>query len=318
MLDRSSEIRTLKALPENIHFGFYSADLSPVLTVRSGEAVRIETTRAEAIDGLEESIRSEMAALVERKRKEALGPHVLTGPVYVEGAMPGDVLEVHIDEIALRTRYGVNKSTPGGILSRDYPASFEKRFFCIDVEKKTARNILPGVTLPLRPFFGNLGVAPPGRYGRVDSTRPGIHCGNLDIKDLTEGTVLYMPVHVTGALFSCGDGHACQADGEADGTALETPLTGVFRFVIRHDLRLKRPMAETPSHYMTIACHKNLRTAARQAVSDMISFLARTKNFSEEDAYVLVSLSGEMHISQLVNLTSGIHFMVPKQIFNRN
>jgi acetamidase/formamidase len=229
---------------------------------------------------------------------------------------PGNVLEVRIEDILLRTRYGTNVSRPLGILHKEFPASIRKTFLCIDTEKCVAENILPGVTIPLRPFFGNLGVAPPRTCGRVDSTQPGIHCGNIDVKELVSGTTIYLPVHVKGALFSCGDGHACQSDGEADGTALETPLTGVFRLTVRKDLKLKRPRAETPTHYMTIAYHKNLKSAAKLALKDMIRFLVETRHLTGEDAYLLVSLAGEMHVSQLVNIIPGVHFMLPKGIFH--
>jgi acetamidase/formamidase len=286
-----------------------------VLTIRSGDAVEIETTRADDPEKVDKALRPEIAALAQKKLEGGPGPHTLTGPIRIEGAEPGHVLEVHIEEIRLRTQYGLNRSTGYGILYRDFPDSFTKTFFCIDLEEKSAKEILPGVTIPLRPFFGNLGVAPPHRFGRVDSKVPGIHCGNIDVKDLVAGTTLYMPIHVKGALFSVGDGHACQSDGEADGTALETPLTGVFRFILRHDMRLRRPMAETPSHYMTIAYHKNLKWAAKLALKDMIRFLIQTRGFREEDAYALLSLAGEMHVSQLVNVIPGIHFMLPKTIF---
>ena len=315
MVSQRSAPHLLKAIPENIHFGFYSADLKSVLTIQSGEVVEIETSRAERFEDVEEPLRSEMTALVRKREEQGPGPHTLTGPVYIEGAKPGNVLEVRIEEIRLRTRFGLNRSTVNGILFRDYPAMFTKTFFCIDPEKRSAEEILPGVTIPLRPFFGNLGVAPPRRYGRIDSTRPGIHGGNIDVKDLVSETTLYLPVHVKGALFSVGDGHACQSDGEADGTAIETPLTGVFKFIVRHDMKLKWPRAETPTHHMTIAYHKDLKSAARLALKDMIQFLVETRNLTAEDAYSLVSLAGEMHVSQLVNIIPGVHFMLPKQIF---
>ena len=315
MVSHPSASYTLKAVPENIHFGFYSAHLKPVLIIQSGDVVTVDTTRADASEEVDEALRSEVAALAGKRREGGPGPHTLTGPVYIEGAEPGNVLEVRIEDILLRTGYGTNISRPLGILHKDFPAAFRKTFLCIDAEKRVAENILPGVTIPLNPFFGNLGVAPPSRLGRVDSTSPGVHCGNIDVKELVSGTTIYLPVHVKGALFSCGDGHACQSDGEADGTALETPLTGVFRFILRQDMRLKRPMAETPTHYMTIAYHKNLKSAARLTLKDMIQFLIQTRGFREEDAYTLVSLAGEMHVSQLVNIIPGIHFMLPKAIF---
>jgi acetamidase/formamidase len=316
MVPQQSAPYILKAIPENIHIGYFSADLKPVLTIRSGDAVEIETTRADAPEEVDAALRPEVAALVRKRLQGGPGPHTLTGPIYIEGAEPGHVLEVRIEDIRLRTRYGLNRSTEYGILYQDFPTTFTKTFFCIDLERQSADEILPGITIPLRPFFGNLGVAPPHRFGHVDSKVPGLHCGNIDVRDLVAGTTLYMPVHVNGALFSAGDGHACQSDGEADGTALETPLTGVFRFIIRNDLRLKRPMAETPTHYMTIAYHKNLKWAAKLALKDMVRFVVETKNLTEEDAYALLSLAGEMHVSQLVNIIPGVHFMLPKGIFH--
>ena len=307
----------LKALPENVHLGFYSADLKPVLTIRSGDEVEIETSRAERLDRGSGPMRAEMAALAEKKEREGfMGPHALTGPVYVEGAEPGDVVEVRIKAVQLRCEYAVNYYTPSGILSKEFSKPYTKMFFCIDPERNMAENAYAGVSLPLHPFFGNLGMAPPAKLGRVNSVAPGIHGGNLDIKELTAGTAIYLPVHVKGGLFSCGDGHACQADGEADGTALETPLTGVFQLTVRKDLKLKQLWAETPTHYMTIAYHKNLKSAAKLALKDMIRFLVQTRNLTEEDAYVLVSLAGEMHVSQLVNIIPGVHFMLPKGIFH--
>lgn len=317
MTTRTSRKNILKPTPENIHFGFYSADLKPILTIYSGETVQIETTLPDAPEDIQEPERSEISALSERKRQGGPGPHPLIGPIYVNGAEPGDVLEVRIEKITLRSKYAINKRTANGILSRGFSESPSSLFDCLNPEKKVAKNIFPGVSVPLRPFFGSLAVAPPRRYGPISSKPPGIHGGNLDIKELGEGTTLYLPVHVRGALFSCGDGHATQGDGEADGTALETLLKGIFTFRIRRDFDLKRPMAETSDDYMTIAFHRNLKTAARIAIQDMVHFLADRKGLSQEDAYSLVSIVGEMHVSQLVNLSSGIHFMIPKRIFEQ-
>jgi acetamidase/formamidase len=306
----------VKAIPENVHFGFYSADLKPILTVRSGEEVEIDTSRGERVEGVAEPMYSEMAALADKKEREGfMGPHTLTGPIGVEGAEPGDALELRIKEIRLRTEFAVNKHGSHGILSKYFPNTFSKNFFCLEPEKNVAKNVFPGISLPLHPFFGNLGIAPPAKLGRVNSMVPGSHCGNLDIKELVPGVTVYLPILAKGGLFSCGDGHACQADGEADGTAMETPLTGVFQFILRKDLSLKRPCAETPTHFMTIAYHKNLKTAAQLVVRDMVSFLSKTWKLTEDEAYSLVSLVGEMHVSQLVNVIPGIHFMVPKAIF---
>lgn len=306
---------TVRAVPENIHFGFYSAELKPILTVKSGDTVKIETSRCDILEEVNEPIKSEMAFLAGKRSAGGPGPHTLTGPIYIEGAKQGNVLEIQIRDIQLRSEHGVNKITERGILSGEYT---EKRFIpftCIDKEKKIAQNIFPGVSIPLQPFFGSLGVAPPPEHGRISSIPPGDHGGNMDINELLPGTTVYLPVHVKGALFSCGDGHACQADGEADGTGFETPLTGIFTFMVRNDMHLTRPRAESFTHFITIGFHKDLRSAAETVIRDMIDFLIEKKDLSFRDAYILVSLVGELHVSQLVNEISGVHFMLPKNVF---
>jgi acetamidase/formamidase len=305
----------LKPTPENVHFGFYSADLKPIVTIHSGETVQIETAMGDVPKDIQEPEKSEVRALSEKKKQGGPGPHFLIGPIYIDGAEPGDVLEVQIGKISLRSKYATNRCTAYGILSRIFPEAPRSLFHCLNRKTKVAEDIFPGVSLPLCPFFGSLAVAPPRHYGSISSKLPGTHGGNLDVKELGPGTTLYLPVHVQGALFSCGDGHAAQGDGEVNGTALETSLRGVFTFRIRRDFRLRRPMAETPCYYMTMAFHRNLKTAARIAIQDMVDFLAKRKRLSQENAYALVSLIGEMHVSQLVNVFTGIHFMIPKRIF---
>ncbi|HEC60670.1 MAG TPA: acetamidase [bacterium] len=308
----------LRAVPENIHFGFYAADLKPVLVIQSGDTVQIETSRCDDVKNLQidDSIKSEFAGAASKKAEGGPGPHTLTGPIYIEGAESGDVLEVHIQDVQLRCEYGVNRLIDSGVLADEFPEEKDIVVTRMDHKEKRVKDFFPGVSLPLRPFFGSMGVAPLPASGRMSSLPPGIHAGNLDIKDLVQGSTLYIPIQVKGALFSCGDGHACQADGEADGTGLETPLTGIFTFVINHDMKLKGPMAETPTHYMTIGFHKSLRTAARIAIREMVDFLTETKGLTREQAYALVSLVGDLHVSQLVNLLEGVRFLLPKNLFS--
>src|ERR1700676_4999805 len=159
----------------------------------------------------------------------------------------------------------------------------------------------PGIELPLKPFFGSMGIAPPEASGKVNSAPPGIHAGNLDNKELVAGTTLFIPVHAPGALFEVGDGHAGQGNGEVDITAMETSLTGVFQFIVRHDLHLKWPRGETPTHYITMGLDPDLTAATKLAVHETLDFLVTEKKLSREDAYMLTSVAVDFCITQLVD-----------------
>jgi acetamidase/formamidase len=173
----------------------------------------------------------------------------------------------------------------------------------------------PGIEIPLHPFFGSMGDAPPESAGRFNSAPPWIMAGNLDNKDLVAGTTLYIPVHAPGALFEVGDGHAGQGDGEVDITALETSLIGTFQFIVRKDLHLKWPRAETPTHYITMGLNDDLNACATLAVREMIDFLVTEKHLSRDDAYMLASVAADLHITELVDGNKGVHMMLPKSIF---
>ncbi len=172
-----------------------------------------------------------------------------------------------------------------------------------------------GIEIPMRPFFGSMGVAPPEANGRINSAPPWIHAGNLDNKELVEGTTLYIPVHVKGALFEAGDGHAGQGNGEVDITAMETALTGTFEFVVRKDMHLRWPRAETPTHYITMGLNEDLAEATRLAIREAIDFLMTEKQLSRDDAYMLASTAVDFDITQLVDGNKGVHAMIPKRIF---
>jgi acetamidase/formamidase len=188
------------------------------------------------------------------------------------------------------------------------------RIIPLDRDRMMAK-FAPGIEIPLHPFFGSMAVAPPEAYGRIDSAPPGIHAGNMDNKELVAGTTLYLPVHARGALFEIGDGHAGQGNGEVDITALETSLTGTVQFLVHKGTQQKYPRAETPTHYISMGFHQELYEATRIAVREMIDFLATEKKMSREDAYMLISVAGDVDITELVDGNKGVHVMLPKAVF---
>ena len=188
----------------------------------------------------------------------------------------------------------------------------------IPLDKKLmVAHFLPGIDVPLRPFFGSMGVAPPAAAGRVNSAPPGTHGGNLDNKELVAGTTLYLPVHATGALFFVGDGHAGQGNGEVDITALETSLTGTLQFIVRKDMHLTLPRAETPTAYISMGLNEDLTLAAKDAVREMIAFLVTEKHLSRDDAYMLCSVAGDLDVTQVVDGTRGAHMILAKSLFGK-
>lgn len=318
---QSPKVHALKPSAQTVVLGAYDARVPPALTVASGDIVELET--AFGVDGLrnwgvkEEWIRPESRALDLRQVKErGPGPHMLVGPIYVEGAEPRDVLEVRIRDVQVLDPFAVNVSRPvNGTLAKDFPYEHVK-VVPLDLKANVAR-FAPGVLIPLRPFFGSMGVAPPQSAGRINSRPPGYHAGNMDNKDLVAGTTLYVPVHVRGALFSAGDGHAAQGHGEVNGTAMESALKGVFQFIVRKDLRLLWPRAETPTHFMTMGFSEDLNEAAMLATREMVSFLGERYRLSRDDAYALASCAVDLHVTQNVDEVKGIHAMVAKDLFPR-
>jgi acetamidase/formamidase len=306
--------------PEYVHWGYYDAKLAPVLRIASGDRIRVETMIAGGLQrlrlaGVQESEIPEALKVVEQRITErGPGPHPMTGPLFVEGAEPGDTLEVHIVGIEFLHPFGVNAFSPtGGVLPDEFPYSVLKVLRWQPGADRVT--FAPGITLPLAPFFGSIGVAPPPLVGRISSRPPGWHGGNLDNKDLTAGSVLYLPVHVPGALLSIGDGHAGQGDGEVTGTALETSLRGTFDVRVRKGQRLRWPRAETPTHYIAMGLHEDLDEATRLAVREMIDFLMAEKKLSRDDAYMLCSLAADLHVTQAVDATKGVHATLAKSIF---
>jgi acetamidase/formamidase len=318
---QTARTHELPLTPQNVQqWGYYDATVKPVLRIASGDTVRVETMvagglgrlRAAGIPEAEipDSLKAVEAAVTER----GPGVHPLTGPIWIENAEPGDVLEVRIQAFEFLHPYGVTGFIPGsGTLPDEFPYS---RFKLIrfDIDRGVA-NFAPGIALPLRPFFGSIGVAPNPLVRRVSSGPPGHHTGNLDNKELVAGSTLYVPVHVQGALLSLGDAHAMQGDGEVTLTALETSVRGTIQIVLRKGMRLNWPRAETPTHFIAMGLHPDLDEASRIATREMIDFLMADKGLSRDDAYILSSIGMDLRVTQLVDGTKGIHAMIPKAIF---
>jgi acetamidase/formamidase len=310
----------LKATPSTVVWGYYSAKAKPVLTVQSGDIVDVETAITNSPKRLEEAgvppdqVEQSLRDIEDQVKDKGPGGHILTGPIYIEGAEPGDVLEVRILAAKLKIPYAYNAFGPGrGYLPDDFPYT-KIKIIPLD-EKRMVANFAPGIEIPLHPFFGSMGIAPPESAGRWNSGPPWIMAGNLDNKDLVAGTTLYIPVHAKGALFEVGDGHAGQGDGEVDITALETSLIGTFQFVVRKDMHLKWPRAETPTHYITMGLNDDLNACTTLAVREMIDFLVTEKHLSRDDAFMLASVAADLHITELVDGNKGVHMMIPKSIF---
>ena len=316
----SAETHELKLSPANVHWGYYDARVPPVLRIASGDTVRVETMVAGGLErlklvGVSDSEIPDALKQVEKAVTDrGPGAHPLTGPTYVVGAEPGDVLEVHILGFEFLHPFGVTGFRPGsGALPDDFPYARFRRI-PIDPHAGTAA-FRPGVTLKLAPFWGSIGVAPPSVVHRLSSGPPGSHAGNLDNKELVAGSTLYLPVHVPGALISFGDGHALQGDGEVTITALETSLRGTVQIFVRKGNQIRWPRAETPTHFITMGLHPDLNEAARMATREMIDFLVSKKGMSRDEAYILCSLAVDLRVTQVVDETKGIHAMLPKSIF---
>jgi len=310
----------LKATPSTVVWGYYAATAKPVLTIHSGDTVTIETVSTgspkmfESAGVAPDQISPAMRRIYDEVKDKGPGGHILTGPIYVEGAEPGDVLEVRIGTIEMTSSFAYNAFRPGsGFLTDDFPMA-RRKIIPLDRQRMVAK-FSDSIEIPCHPFFGSMGVAPPEANGRISSAPPWMHAGNLDNKDLVTGTILYIPVHAKGALFEVGDGHAGQGNGEVDITALETALTGTFTFIVRKDMHLKWPRGETPTHYIAMGINEDLREAAKLAVQEAIDFLVTEKHLSRDDAYMLASVAVDFNITQLVDGNKGVHGMIPKSIF---
>jgi acetamidase/formamidase len=302
----------LNPTPQTVHWGHFNASIPAVLQVESGDEVVIDTFSGGMSEVADPSLFRPEHRLIVDTVPQIMGPHILTGPVHVKGAEPGDTLEVRILDIELTTDWGWNIIRPlKGALPEDFP-NLSRRVIPIDRQTNVAR--LPwGVDVPLRPFFGIIGVAPPPAYGLVSSVEPREYGGNIDNKEFIPGTSLFLPVFVPGANLSVGDGHAVQGDGEVCLTALETCLKGRFQVIV-HKQSLNFPRAITPTHYISMGMDVDLDDAAKQALRNMIKWLTEIKPWTAEEAYVFCSLACDLHVTQLVDGNKGIHAMVSRNV----
>lgn len=307
-----SQTHFLNPTPLTVHWGHFNAAIPAVLEVASGDELVIDTFSGGMSEVADPTLFRPEHRLIVDTVPQILGPHILTGPVHVSGAEPGDTLEIRILDIELTTDWGWNIIRPlKGALPEDFP-SLSRRVIPIDRQANVAR--LPwGVDIPLRPFFGIIGVAPPPAYGLVSSVEPREYGGNIDNKEFIPGTSLFLPVFVPGANLSVGDGHAVQGDGEVCLTALETCLKGRFQVIV-HKQSLNFPRAITPSHYIAMGMDVDLDDAAKQALRNMIKWLTEIKPWTAEEAYVFCSLACDLHVTQLVDGNKGIHAMVSRGI----
>ncbi len=306
----------LPATPATVAWGYYSAVAKPVLRVQSGDTVDVETLLTNSPRGLERAglepgaVQQSLRDVYDQVTDRGPGGHILTGPIYVEGADSGDVLEVRFLDVRLAIPYAYNGCS--GFL-RENCGDPRTRIIQLDTARMTA-DLGDGIVVPLRPFFGSVGVAPPPDSGRVSSNPPSIHAGNIDNRELVAGTTLYIPVWTRGALLEIGDGHAAQGDGEVDQTAIETSLDGTLQIIVRKDMQLAWPMIETPTDFITMGMDRDLTTATRICVQQMVDFLMRKKNLSRVEAYRLASVAANLRITQLVDGNVGVHMLIAKSV----
>jgi acetamidase/formamidase len=312
----------LEATPATIAYGYYWSEAKPVLRISSGDIIDVDTLLTSSpmalgragvpAEKIQESLKNIVAEVTGEKRGP--GGHILTGPVYVEGAQPGDALEVKILSIDFNIDYGYNGCS--GFLPENCDRSLPQKIIPLNKTRMNAE-VFPGITVPLRPFFGSMGVAPAPEAGRVSSNPPGRHAGNLDNKELVVGSSLYIPVFVPGALFFIGDGHAAQGDGEADQTAIESSLRGRIQLTVRKGMKLKWPRAETATDFIAMATDPDLTNATKFAIQEMVDFLVETKGLTKHQAYQLTSIAGNVAVTQLVDKPNvGVHVKIPKDIFH--
>jgi len=335
----AQKVHQLPATPSTVAYGYYWSKARPVLTISSGDIVEVETMLTNSPAGLErmglkpEDVTQKLRDIAAQVTGDRRGPggHILTGPIYVTGAEPGDVLEVRVQSITLPLAYGYNGCSgfmrelcrnPGDTATGRGGAGGRggrgggSRLIWMDREKMTAE-VAPGITVPLRPFWGSIGVAPAPELGRVSSNPPHQHAGNMDNKELVAGTTLYVPVFNRGALLELGDGHAAQGDGEVDQTAIETDLQGRIQVIVRKDIKLDWPRIETATHWITMGADTSLVVATRIAIGQMVKMLQEMKGITQVQAYQAASMAADLRITQLVDGNVGVHMMIAKDYLKK-
>jgi acetamidase/formamidase len=339
--------------PGNVVLGVFPIDRAPVATVPSGAVVRIDTLSQRGATQQEdpvvflgkygvkpEEILSDVKELwaaraAQPRGERGGGGHILTGPIYVAGAEPGDTLAIEMLDIQTRVPYGINStSSTSGIFSPSYPAGEGAG---VPEMANTSHLIRTGlanghavaffsdtIRVPMHPFFGTVAVAPEhptvGQPGvRVDGLQtsgpPGAYGGNMDFRDLSAGSTLYLPVFHSGARFYVGDPHGGQGDGEVSGNAIEQSLTGLFRFTVLKGKRINGPRAENGTHYFLMGIDLDLNKAMRKAVLETMDFLVKEKGLTPDQALSLCSVGVDFRIAEVVDTTQVVVGSIPKSLF---
>ena len=324
---------TLGSTPDTVVWGYLSARVPPVLRIKSGATVRIDTmshqglvTRDDPVTyfgraGIrpEEVLQDAKDIFAKVPRGKGLGVHVLTGPIYIEGAEPGDALEMRVLDLEFRVPYGVNNTGPGSGVLPDLVPTPSPRIIKSDLQRKVA--LLPGgIELPLSPFLGIMAVAPPPDLIIVSSGPPNKWAGNLDLKVLTVGATLTIPVFNTGALFFTGDPHAVQGDGEVDGGALEQSLTATLQFILHKDAgkTMRGPRAEDATNYYALGIDLDLNVAMKIAVRETVELLQEKAGVTAAEAYAIASLGVDFRVAEAVDSMLVIYGVIPKRFFKTN
>jgi acetamidase/formamidase len=322
---------TLRSCPDTVLWGYIAANLPSALTVTSGAVVEVEalshqglTTQNDpekffasyGIPG-DEVLPDAKAVFSGVKRPKGASVHILTGPIYIEEAEPGDTLEVRVLDIRFRVPYGMNNTGPGkGVLPKLLKEQSAK-MIRLDLERRVAL-FSSDIEIPLNPFMGIMAVSPPTSLGMVSSTPPGAWGGNMDLKFLGVGSSLYLPVFNRGAQFFTGDGHAVQGDGEVDGGAIEISLAPKLQFLLHKGKGIKLPRVETATDYLLTGLSVDLNEAARIALQETVDFLQVEKGLSAADAYALSSLAVDLGIGEAVDIVNLVYAKIPKKIFRSN
>jgi acetamidase/formamidase len=318
----------LPSRPETVAWGYMDAALPPVLHVQPGDVVTIDTLSHQGmINGADPAtffgsygiprsdvLQDAIDVYAAKQPEPGFSAHVLTGPVYIEGAEPGDVLEVRVLDSKARVPYGVNKTGPGSGVLPDLLKAVSTKVISLDLKKMLAA-VTDDVHVPIDCFQGIMCTAPAPALGKVSSRPPGPFGGNMDLRDLTAGCTLYLPVFNAGALFSTGDGHTAQGDGEVNGTAIETSLTSTFQFFVHKGVNAPWPMAESRTHFISMGIDVDLDTALAISLQQAVTFLETKMGLSAADAYTLCSVAVDFEIAEAVNFTKVVHGKIPKAVF---
>ena len=322
---------TLKSTADTVLWGYIAANLPPALTVQSGQAVEIESLSHQGLTtgkdpekffsaygiASNEVLADAKMVYSEVKRPKGASVHILTGPIYVEGAEPGDTLEMRVLDIKFRVPYGVNNTGPGkGVLPKLLKEPSAK-LIRLDLERRVAL-FSADIEIPLNPFMGIMAVSPPTSLGMVSSTPPGAWGGNIDLKFCAVGSSLFLPVFNKGGQFFTGDGHAVQGDGEVDGGAIEISLKPTLQFILHKGKTIKLPRVETATDYLTTGLDVDLNIATRIALQEAVDFLQTEKSMSAADAYALSSLAVDLGIGEAVDIVNLVYAKIPKKIFKSN